>query len=88
MSALATRSPQAEQDDELEMAIRICGGDVRAALRISLIANAFLEAEIDRLKGEVSSGFLRGRVYRSPQADDPEENAANANGPAEAERKH
>jgi hypothetical protein len=39
-----------------------CGGDAIAALRITLIANAFLEAEIDRLSAAVSSGFVRGKV--------------------------
>jgi hypothetical protein len=36
-------------------------GDVIAALRITLIANAFPEAEIDRLFAAVSSGFARGK---------------------------
>ena len=40
----------------------ICGGDAIAALRITLIADAFLEAEIDRLSAAVSSGFARGKV--------------------------
>jgi hypothetical protein len=31
-----------------------------AALRMALMANAFLEAEIDRLSAAISSGFLRG----------------------------
>ena len=30
---------------EVEEAIATCGGDVRAALRATLIANAYLEAE-------------------------------------------
>jgi hypothetical protein len=34
---------------EVEEAIATCGGDVRAALRATLIANAYLEAEIERL---------------------------------------
>ena len=33
----------------VEEAIATCGGDVRAALRATLIANAYLEAEIERL---------------------------------------
>ncbi len=63
------------------MAIQICGGDVRAALRISLIANAFLEAEIDQLKSQVSAGFLRGRLHRPAadnEADTGESHAAEA----------
>jgi hypothetical protein len=40
---------------------QFCGDDVIAALRITLIANAFLEAEIDRLSAAVSSGFACGK---------------------------
>ena len=46
-------------------ALAICGGDAIAALRITLIANAFLEAEIDRLSAAVSSGFARGKVRKA-----------------------
>jgi hypothetical protein len=40
--AESTRLLEAEVDE----VIANCGGDVRAALRASLIANAYLEAEI------------------------------------------
>ena len=43
-------------EDEVQEALAICGGDAIAALRITLIANAFLQAEIDRLSAAVSSG--------------------------------
>jgi hypothetical protein len=42
-------------------------GDVRAALRAMLIANAYLEAEIGRLTEAVSSGFARGRMRKATQ---------------------
>jgi hypothetical protein len=51
-------------EDEVQNALAICGGDAIATLRITLIANAFLEAEIDRLSAVVSSGFARGKVRR------------------------
>ena len=54
-------------DDDVRAALAICGGDAIAALRITLIANAFLEAEVERLKAEVSSGFSRGRVRKAPR---------------------
>ena len=60
--------PAATLDAEVQEAITLCGGDVMQALRIALIANAFLEAEIDRLDGQVSVGFARGRVRKSPVA--------------------
>jgi hypothetical protein len=57
-------------DREVEQAVAVCGGDVVAALRATLIANAFLEAEVERLTQAVSSGFARGRV-RKPKAKEP-----------------
>jgi hypothetical protein len=53
-------------DEDVRAALAICGGDAIAALRITLIANAFLEAEVERLKREASSGFSRGRVRKAP----------------------
>jgi hypothetical protein len=47
---------------EVDEAIATCGGDVRAALRATLIANAYLEAEIERLTEAMSTGFARGRM--------------------------
>jgi hypothetical protein len=48
-------------EDEVQEALAICGGDAIAALRITSIANAFLEAEIDRRSAVVSSGFAYSR---------------------------
>ena len=53
-------------EDEVQEALAICGGDAIAALKITLIANAFLEAEIDRLSTAVSSGFAGGNVRKAP----------------------
>ena len=52
---------------EVDEAIATCGGDVRAALRATLIANAYLEAEIERLTEAISTGFARGRMRKAPQ---------------------
>ena len=41
---------------EVDEAIATCGGDVRAALRATLIANTYLEAEIERLTEAISTG--------------------------------
>jgi hypothetical protein len=40
---------------------------VRAALRTTLVANAYLEAEIERLTEAISAGFARGRMRKAPQ---------------------
>jgi len=52
---------------EVDETIATCGGDVRAALRATLIANAYLEAEIERLTQAISTGFGRGRMRKAPQ---------------------
>ena len=49
---------------EVDEAIAVCGGDARAALRATLIANAYLEAEIERLAEVISTGFARGRIRK------------------------
>jgi hypothetical protein len=51
---------------EVDEAIAACGGDARAALRATLVANAYLEAEVERLTEAISTGFARGRVRKPP----------------------
>jgi hypothetical protein len=55
-----------DEAEKLELAvdetIADCGGDMRAAVRALLIANACLEAARDRMIGCVSRGYVRGRL--------------------------
>jgi hypothetical protein len=60
--AEAAASIEAEVDE----AIVVCGGDARAALRAMLVANAYLEAEVERLTEAISTGFGRGRIRKPP----------------------
>ena len=57
--------PASDAPDPLEAAIQqaiaICDGDVRAALRAALVANAFLMDEVERLARSASFGFARGK---------------------------
>jgi hypothetical protein len=66
-----SKEPEAEtaalREAEVDEAIATCGGDVRAALRATLIANAYLEAEIERLTAAISAGFARGRMSKTMQ---------------------
>jgi hypothetical protein len=48
---------------EVNEAIAACGGNVRA----TLIGNAYLEAEIERLTRAISAGFARGRMRKTIQ---------------------
>jgi hypothetical protein len=59
--------PRPKVEAEFAEAVASCGGDVLAALRAILIANAYLEAEIERLTEAISTGFARGRMRKAPQ---------------------
>ena len=54
---------------EIDEAIALCGGHTRAALRATLVANAFLEAEVQRLGDAVSAGFARGAGFGGESRD-------------------
>jgi hypothetical protein len=49
-------------ENDVETAIEACGGDSRAAVRALVVANAFLDAECERLRSLTSSGFARGKL--------------------------
>ena len=74
MTSVAQPSPSpnaAEKPErEVDEAIALCGGDVRAALRATLVANAFLDAEVERLTRAVSRGFTRSKMRPPRQASE------------------
>jgi hypothetical protein len=49
-------------DEEVRQALAICHGDAITALRITLIANAFLEAQVEELKSQISTGHHRKKT--------------------------
>ena len=51
-------------DDDIRQVLEICKGDLKAALRMVLVANAYYEEEIARLKQEASTGYGRGMVRK------------------------
>jgi hypothetical protein len=55
-------------DAETDEAIALCGGDVRAALKATLIANAFLEKQIETITEMLSAGYGRGQVRKPARA--------------------
>ena len=62
LSAEKTTEPKPFEnaaDDEVQQALAICNGDAITALRITLIANAFLEAQVEELKSQISTGRHR-----------------------------
>ena len=53
-------------EDEVHEVLAICEGDAVAALRITLIANAFLKAEIDRSLPRCHPASRVARLERRP----------------------
>ena len=60
-------------EDEVQEAPAICGGDAIAALRITLIANAFWKPRSTVSLTAVSSGFARGKVRKAPTSKETKE---------------
>jgi hypothetical protein len=48
-----------------DRAIAACGGDAREAVKALLVANDFIEAQLEELLSSVSAGYARGRFDRS-----------------------
>jgi hypothetical protein len=60
--------PHLERDRErlevaTDQAIAACGGDARDAVKALIVANEFLEAQVEALKADVSSGYARGYYH-------------------------
>ncbi|MBP1294210.1 hypothetical protein [Bradyrhizobium elkanii] len=52
-------------DAAADQAIAACGGDAREAVKVLIVANDFLEAQLEELRSSVSAGYARGRFDRS-----------------------
>jgi hypothetical protein len=63
----ASSQPKALEDNELEAAvdeaIAACDGDLRSAIRALIVANNFLECEVEELMKAVSHAYTRGRFH-------------------------
>lgn len=49
-------------DAAADQAIAACGGDAREAVKALIVANDFIEAQLDGLRKQVSIGYARGRL--------------------------
>ncbi|MBR1366842.1 MULTISPECIES: hypothetical protein [Bradyrhizobium] len=62
----ATSDQAASAPDGLEaaadQAIAACGGDARQAVKALIVANDFLETQLEELRSKVSTGYARGRL--------------------------
>jgi hypothetical protein len=53
---------RADPDAAADQAIAACGGDAREAVKALIVANDFLEAQLEELRAKVSTGYARGRL--------------------------
>jgi hypothetical protein len=64
----AATQPSAPASDDLEtaadQAIAACSGDAREAVKALIVANSFLEAQVEKLQASASTGYARGRLDR------------------------
>jgi hypothetical protein len=50
---------QSELEAAADQAISACGGDVRETIKALIVANHFLETELEKLQAAVSPGYVR-----------------------------
>jgi hypothetical protein len=60
--------PSAALEAEVDDAIATCGGDARVTVRVLLVANSYLETEIERLQQAVSAGYSRRKMASRQKA--------------------
>ena len=68
--------PNQEQSDAdlleaaADKAIAASGGDAREAIEALIVANHFLETELEKLRAAVSTGYARGKLVPPPDRKD------------------
>ena len=59
-----TGTPAADDlDTAADQAIAACGGDAREAVKALIVANQFLETDLEKLKAAASMGYARGKLF-------------------------
>ena len=66
-------NPEQSDTDQLEAAadhaIAACAGDAREAVKTLIVANHFLEAELEKLRAATSTGYGRGKLLPRDRKD-------------------
>jgi len=65
-------NPQSDADQleaAADQAIEACGGDAREAVKALIVANQFLETDLEKLRAAVSMGYARGRLFEPVPRD-------------------
>jgi len=72
--SIMSSAPNPQTDaDQLEaaadQAIAACNGDARETVKALIVANAFLETELEKLRAAVSTGYARGKLLPRDRKD-------------------
>jgi hypothetical protein len=62
-SALDPQSDADQLEAAADQAIAACGGDAREAVKALIVANQFLETDLEKLRAAVSLGYARGKLF-------------------------
>jgi hypothetical protein len=66
-------NPEQSDADQLEaaadQAIAVCDGDMREAIKALIVANLFLETELEKLRAAASTGYARGKLVPRDRKD-------------------
>jgi hypothetical protein len=65
-------NPQSDADQleaAADQAVAACDGDARDAVKALIVANAFLETDLEKLRAAVSMGYARGRLFEPVPRD-------------------
>lgn len=56
-------------EEAADQAIEACGGDAREAVKALIVANHFLETELEKLRAAASPGYARGKLLPRDRKD-------------------
>lgn len=59
--SLPNEEDACELEVAIDLAIAACSGNLRATIGALIVANSFLETEVEELKKAVSHAYVRGR---------------------------
>jgi len=65
-------NPQSDADQleaTADQAIAACGGDAREAVKALIVANHFLETELEKLRTSISTHYARGKLLPRDRKD-------------------
>ena len=64
-SAPNPRSDADQLEAAADQATAACGGDAREAVKALIVANHFLETDLEKLRATVSMGYARGKLFEA-----------------------